>query len=66
MPELNVNDPEVLTFVSVIQSAPQIGEVVAEAQMSPTLVGNFADRTPVMSQNNTTLDVQPPPPPSIA
>ncbi|MEZ5815443.1 MAG: hypothetical protein R3E13_12110 [Alphaproteobacteria bacterium] len=57
-------DAEILKFADVIGAAPQIESVSVEAQMSPVLEGNFADRNPVMPQNTAEakLDIAPPAP----
>lgn len=64
MPELDVNDPEVLAFAEVIGTAPQIGAVSLEAAASPVLDGHFADRDPVLPKGEAVasadLNIAPP------
>jgi hypothetical protein len=57
-------DAEILKLADVIGTAPQIEAVSAEAETSPVLEGNFADRNPVMPQNiaEANLDIAPPAP----
>ncbi len=64
MPELDVNSLEIQELAAVIQSAPQMSAVVAEASASPEFTGNFADRDPVLPEQvaDNTLHVQPPTP----
>ena len=60
-PEL---DSETLKLADVVATAPQMSAVVAEAQVSVALDGNFAERDPVLPQNDAaadnTLNIQPP------